>query len=131
MSGTSGGKGARTARLRALCAVLLALSVLTPKVSLAVSALFGDGYRSVVVCTGGGLKRVTIGPDGGIVDDVSKAWAGSHCVLVEDDVVALARRWSTLRRPVLRDPGLPATPAPSLAPRERQPAVSSRGPPLV
>ena len=90
----------------------------------------GEGYRSVVVCTGGALKRVVISPDGTLVDDVSEAWAGgTHCVLSDAGVVSLERHWQALSRPLPTVSGAHPADAPERVPRELRPATSSRGPP--
>ena len=111
--------------------MLLGCALLAPKVSLAAASLFGNGYDSVVICTSGGLARVTVGPDRALVDDLSEVWIGTHCVPSDGVTLGLQRRWQALRRSVLRSLGALPPPAVTPVPRARQPAVSSRGPPLV
>ena len=122
-------RGRRERALRAAGVVLLACAILAPKVSLAVGTLFGEGYRSVVVCTGSGLKRLVVAPDGSLVDDVSEAWAGTHCVLTDGGVASLERRWHTLSQPRLLALAERWWSAPARVPLELRPATSSRGPP--
>ena len=122
-------RGRRERALRAAGVVLLACAILAPKVSLAVGTLFGEGYRSVVVCTGSGLKRLVVAPDGSLVDDVSEAWAGTHCVLTDGGATSLERRWHTLSQPRLLALGERSWSVPARVPLELRPATSSRGPP--
>ena len=78
---------------RAAAFLLLVGALLAPKVSLAVAATFGNGYSSVIICTGGGLARVSLSPQGDIVDDVSAAWVSAHCVLQDSRTTQLQRAW--------------------------------------
>ena len=78
---------------RAAAFLLLVGALLAPKVSLAVAATFGNGYSSVIICTGGGLARVSLSPQGDVVDDVSDAWVSAHCVLQDSRTTQLQRAW--------------------------------------
>ena len=116
---------------RALLALTLAAALLAPKLSLAVVAAFGDGYASVVVCTGTGLARVAVAPDGRVVapDEASEAWSVPHCVLPDAATERLERAWSRFAFP--RDGAAVVASAPSAAlpPRTLRPALGSRAPP--
>ena len=107
----------------------LVCALLAPKLSLAAATLLGDGYRSAVICSGSELRRVTISPDGEIVDDVTEAWVAPHCVLTHHDVERLARAWRLADYPHrVVVAGLPSPP-PLSPPRLLDPAVAARGPP--
>ncbi|WP_430881064.1 hypothetical protein [Granulosicoccus sp. 3-233] len=81
------------AAARAAAYLLLIGALLAPKISLAVAATVGNGYSSVIICTGGGLTRVSLSPQGDIVDDVSDAWVSAHCVLQDDRTSDMQRAW--------------------------------------
>ncbi len=86
---------------QAAALLLLVCAMLAPKVSLALVTIFGSTQSSVVICTGGGLKRVSIAPDGQIVDDVSDedAWVSPHCALPDERTSALERAWQRVNFP--------------------------------
>ena len=115
--------------LRSAGIVLLVCALLAPKLALAVSMLGGDGYRSVVICTGSQLVRVMVSPEGEIVDDTDAPWVGPHCVITDHDVVVLERAWALAGWPrsflVGAEPAEPAIPLP----RALRPACCSRAPP--
>lgn len=115
--------------LRAVALVLLVGALLAPKVSLALASALGNGYTSVVICTGGGLARVTISPDGDIVEDVSERWSAAHCVLNDAASERLARAWQRIDWPRYAAVATRQEPALAPPPQATRPAVSSRGPP--
>ena len=88
-----------TAFFRTLSYLVLCTSLLAPKVSLAVVQAFGGGFHSVVVCTGSGLARITLSPNGDVIDDITTHWTSAHCVLTTEDTDALARRWQHIGYP--------------------------------
>lgn len=109
---------------------MLALSLLTPKIALTATLLLGDGYRTVVICTGSQLLRVTVAPDGEIVSDPTEEWVAPHCVLTDHDVVALQRAWQRTDYPQFNvEVRLPEVTMAAVSRWYRQ-TVSSRGPPL-
>jgi len=111
--------------------VLLVAALLAPKVSLALATALGNGFTSVIICSGGGLTRVMLSADGKVIEDVSERWVGSHCVLNDDDTSRLARAWRRLEWPRLApmsSNGPSAASVPRLPP---WPAASNRGPPSV
>jgi len=114
---------------RVTALVLLIGALLAPKVSLALATALGNGYTSVVICTAGGLARVTLSPDGEVIEDVSERWSASHCVLNDPASERISRAWLHVdwpRRSVLVTPGeRPLAPPPQAV----RSAVSSRGPP--
>ena len=111
--------------------MLLVAALLAPKVSLALATAFGNGYTSVVICTSGGLARVTLSPDGDVVEDVSERWSASHCVLNDTASERLARAWQRVDWPLYAAVATPDELAPAAPPQATRPAVSSRGPPLA
>ncbi|ASJ71006.1 hypothetical protein IMCC3135_04465 [Granulosicoccus antarcticus IMCC3135] len=111
-------------------AMMLVLSLVAPKIALSASLLWGDGYRTVVICTGAQLLRVTVSPEGEIISDVTEEWVAPHCVLTDHDVVALQRAWQRADYPQFnREVDVPQV-AVAAQPRWFGQAVSSRGPPL-
>ena len=109
--------------------VCLACALLAPKLSLAAAMLLGDGYRSVVICSGSELRRVTLSPGGEIVDDVTEAWVAPHCVLTQHDVERFSRAWRLVDYPRrFLVAGVPSS-SPLPSPRLLDPAVAARGPP--
>ncbi len=87
------------ALLQRLAIVLVVCSLLLPKLTLAGVMLFGEGYRSVVICSGSQLIRVTISPNGDIVEDVTQAWVAPHCVLIQHNVNCFDRAWQRIAYP--------------------------------
>ena len=120
------------ASLRLVVVLTLATAVVLPKVSMATATLFGDGYRTVLICTGSQLLRVTMAPDGEVVEDVTEEWVAPHCVLTDQDVAVLNRAWSRADYPQfssVRTSAPDVLPLP--LPRLPGSAVSSRGPPRM
>lgn len=111
--------------------VLVVCALLLPKLSLAGAMLFGEGYRSVVICSGGELIRVTISPDGEVVGDATQAWVAPHCVLTQHDVNRFDRVWQRVAYP--RFVQFHVLPTPPITPLQRVvgSAVSGCDPPLV
>ncbi len=116
--------------MRLLVVLMLALSLLTPKVALTATLLLGDGYRTVVICSGTELLRVTVGPDGEIVSDTGDEYVASHCVLTHHDVMALQRAWQRADYPQFNQEVRAPVLAIAVVPRWYRQVVSSRGPPL-
>lgn len=112
-------------------ALMLAISLLAPKVALSASLLWGEGYRTVVICTGTQLLRVTVSPDGEVVSDVTEEWIAPHCVLTDHDVAARQRAWQRADYPQFNIEVQMPEPLVSSQPRWFGQAVSSRGPPQV
>lgn len=75
--------------------------MLAPRLSLTAAMLWGEGYRSVVLCSGTQMVEVTIAPDGTIVTDVTQQWTGPQCVVSYNDVVSLQRAWDAISYPML------------------------------
>jgi len=117
--------------MRAAACVLLCALFVAPKVSLALASVLGSGYRVVVLCSGSDLIRVTISPDGKIVEDVSKSWVGSHCAPVTSDTQTLQRVWQRMTFPLLQQDKLPLTVEQSRPILEILSGLSSRGPPRL
>ena len=111
--------------------LLLVCAMLAPKVSLALVTVFGSTQSSVVICTGGGLKRVSIAPDGQIIDDASDedAWVSPHCALSDERTSELERAWQRVDfprfSPISSLSVVDSVSLPSLI----RPDVLSRGPP--
>jgi len=120
------------ATLRTAAFVLLACALLAPKVSLALASAIGNGYTSVIICTGGGLARVTVTPDGEIVEDVTERWRGFHCVLSDESTERLRRAWQAGQWPpaLLHLADRPFADRGAL-PRVARPASLSRAPPAA
>lgn len=121
----------RYSALRFSGVVLLATALLAPKLSLAVSMLSGEGYRTVIICTGTSLARVTLSPAGEIINDRTGDWLSPQCVFSDQDVSVLERAWYFSDWPqffaISERPS-----APTLLPqRSLGAALSGRGPPLV
>ena len=111
--------------------LLLVCAMLAPKVSLALVTVFGSSHSSVVICTGGGLKRVSIAPDGQIIDDVSNesAWVSQHCALLDERTSELERAWQRVNFPQFA-PISSFSVVDSISPPTLvRPDVLSRGPP--
>lgn len=87
------------AAARVFALLMLVCALLAPKVSLAVAATFGSGYSTVIICTGGGLARVSVSPQGDVVGDVSEAWTSAHCVLQDERTSRLERVWQSAAFP--------------------------------
>ena len=118
-----------TAAARAVALLLLVGALLAPKVSLALAATLGNGYSSVVICTGSGLVRVAVSPDGAIVDDESDAWVSAHCVLPDERTSELQRAWQRTGFPEFAVAALiNDVPDMDSSPRLLG-AISNRGPP--
>lgn len=116
--------------MRLVVTLLLAASLLTPKLALTATLMLGDGYRTVVICSGTQLLRVTVAPDGEIVSDPTEEWVAPHCVLTDNDVAELQRAWQRADYPQFnREVRGPVVVA-AAVPRWYRQAVSSRGPPL-
>lgn len=117
--------------MRVVALLLLVSALLAPKVSLAMAATFGSGYSTVIICTGSGLARVSVSPQGDVVEDVSSAWASAHCVLQDERSANLERAWQNTAFPVLRV--VAHTEESSIAGIARQTLrfVSNRGPPAL
>ncbi len=111
--------------------LLLVCAMLAPKVSLALVTVFGSTQTSVVICTGSGLKRVSIAPDGQIIDDASDkdAWVSPHCALSDERSVELERAWQRVNFPRFA-PISSVSVVDSISPPTLiRPDVLSRGPP--
>ena len=91
--------------------------------------LFGGGYRTVLICSGTELLRVTIAPDGTIVEDLSEEWVSQHCVMSVSDTAHLRRMWTLADYPqfALESHVTEAPPIP--LPLVLGPAAQGRGPP--
>ncbi len=116
---------------QAAALLMLVCAMLAPKVSLALVTVFGSTHSSVVICTGGGLKRVTISPDGQIVDDISdeNAWVSPQCALPDERTSELERAWQRVNFPQFA-PISSISVVDSISPPTLiRPDVSSRGPP--
>ncbi len=116
---------------QATALLLLVCAMLAPKVSLALVTVFGSSHSSVVICTGGGLKRVSIAPDGQIIDDVSNesAWVSQHCALLDERTSELERAWQRVNFPQFA-PISSFSVVDSISPPTLvRPDVLSRGPP--
>ena len=117
------------AAMRAVALLLLVSALLAPKISLAVAATFGSGYSSIVICTGSGLKRVAVSPQGDIVEDVSDAWVSAHCVLQDERSAELQRAWQRAGFPGFTAQAVVSdAPGPD-SPLRLLPSISNRGPP--
>ncbi len=110
--------------------LLLVLSLLTPKIALTATLLLGDGYRSVVVCSGTQLLRVTVDADGEIVNDAGEEWVLPHCVLLDHDVLVLQRAWELTDYPQFDREVRGPVHVVIAVPQWYRQVVSSRGPPL-
>ena len=116
---------------RVLGYAILCVALIAPKISLAITGIFSDGYRVVVVCTGSGLTRVTISPDGSIVEDVSESWVSPHCLPVTADVEFFQRAWAKIAFPRFSKDNFDNTmlgPVPRL---QFFSQISNRGPPYL
>ncbi len=111
--------------------LMLVCAMLAPKVSLALVTVFGSTQTSVVICTGSGLKRVSIAPDGQIIDDASDedAWVSPHCALPDERTSELERAWQRVNfpqfAPISSFSVIDSISPPTLI----RPDVLSRGPP--
>lgn len=111
--------------------LLLVCAMLAPKVSLALVTVFGSNQTSVVICTGSGLKRVSIAPDGQIIDDASDedAWVSPHCALSDERSSELERAWHRVNFPQFAPISLVSVVDSISPPNLIRPDVLSRGPP--
>jgi len=125
--------------LRYAAVLVLCLAIVAPKVSLALASVVGDGYQSVIICSGGALVRLTLSPNGEIVEDLSAevankesvAWGGQHCTNIADHTERLHRCWqSVCFGPSSSVPPFYATVDHSVGMPELIP-ISNRGPPLT
>ncbi len=86
--------------LRLTTILFVACALLGAKAAPVLAATFGEGTRSIVLCTGTGLVRVQVGPDGIVVDaDESAAFAHAdarHCDMVAEPRGDVQRRWTTI-----------------------------------
>jgi len=118
----------RRAALRTTALVLVALALLTPRLAPAFAWAI-DGHRSVLLCTGTGLVRVTVDEHGDAVELAPHAVR--HCDLVGTPRCEVERRWLASGEP--RAPALvitvPADPARAL-PWRTLPGNTARGPPV-
>ena len=96
---------------RSVLCMLVIVSILLPRVSLALASVIGTGFDSVVICTGSGLSRVIVNASGEIVDDVSDAWSSDHCAPVTALNPGAEQRWASihLRRNIQVHVMVPAT----------------------
>ena len=96
--------------------------MLAPKATLAAALLFGIGFDSVVVCTGAGLRRVTLSPSGEILaprdaaDALVPDAATEHCAPAAARPSRDLHAWSAVRYAAL-------VPAPIVAPPTRVDAI--------
>jgi len=113
--------------LRTTALVLVALALLTPRLAPAFAWAI-DGHRSVLLCTGTGLVRMTVDKRGDTVDIVSEA--ARHCDLVGTPRSEVERRWQAMGEPRAAAPvlAMPADPARTL-PQRTPSAHAARGPP--
>ncbi len=118
------------AAARVAAYLLLVAALLAPKVSLAVAATFGNGYSSVIICTGGGLVRVSLSPQGEVVDDVSDAWVSAHCVQQDTQTISLQRAWARTSFPEFSVVSQSEEEAQLASTHRLLQTVSNRGPPL-
>lgn len=115
--------------LRALAYMFLCLVMLAPKMSLAITFALGDGYRSVIICNGAGIQRVTVSADGQVVEDVSQEWVSSHCVMGADVNASLVQAWKSVSYPDFTSLGLSAENQVELTAVALLTELSNRGPP--
>lgn len=85
--------------LQSLLWLLLLSALIAPKVSVAIVAVSGAHTTSVVFCTGAGLARVTVTPDGQIVPSDETRLPGSPCLLPDHRCEQLALQWHDLAHP--------------------------------
>ena len=122
------------AMAQAVALLVLVCSMLAPKVSLAFVTLFGSTASSVLICTGNGLKRVSLSPSGEIVDGASSedSWVSPQCALPDQRASELERAWQQFSYPqfaavALLSVGQGIRPPSALL----WPSVLSRGPPAA
>jgi hypothetical protein len=98
---------------RGVLCMLVIVSILLPRVSLALASMIGTGFDSVVICTGSGLSRGIVDASGEIIDDVSDTWSGDHCAPITALNRQAEQRWATihLRQNALVDVMVPASSA--------------------
>lgn len=122
-----------TARVsaRSVLCMLVVVSILLPRVSLALASALGTGFDSVVICTGTGLTRVIVDASGEIVDDVSDAWSSDHCAPITALNRQAEQRWASihLRRNTLVRAIVPASSAHFTNPASSN--TQARAPPLA
>lgn len=116
---------------QAAALMMLVCAMIAPKVSLALVTVFGSSQSSVVICTGGGLKRVAVSSDGQIVDDASdeEAWVSPHCALPDERTSALERAWHRVNFPQFAPVASFSVVDSIRPPNLVRPGVTSRGPP--
>ena len=116
---------------QAAALIVLVCAMIAPKVSLALVTVFGSTHSSVVICTGGGLKRVSITPDGQIAEDASdeSAWVSPHCALPDERTAELERAWHRVNFPQFAPISSFGVVDSISPPTLVRPDVTSRGPP--
>ncbi|ASJ70531.1 hypothetical protein [Granulosicoccus antarcticus] len=113
--------------------LLLVCALVAPKVSLALVSVFGTGSTSVLICSDGGLKRVTIAADGEIIADDSEAnaWVSPHCALPDARTAEFVRTWQHVRYPQLTAIAMSHSVDRLWSPTLVRPDILSRGPPAL
>lgn len=116
---------------RGVLCMLVIVSILLPRVSLALASVIGTGFDSVVICTGSGLTRVVVDASGEIVDDVSDAWSSDQCAPITALNRQVEQKWAIIH---LRQNALVHVMVPASSSHCTNPTSSStqaRAPPLA